>query len=408
MNIKTDSYILEKNLDFIKIYNSQLVEKIINIKEITKPVEFLESKSGDIIFSYDGLIIDDEIDPIDWASQIFDKLNDNDQDNIYVVFGLGLGYVFKKFVQTCKGKVILFDSNLEILRLIFELVDFSEELQKQNVFVVNSMKELIEIVNTSFTFGVKILAGSLESYAIMHPELFKEILTELERVNPAALAEGFLKVNIGAGNWKKDEWKTLDCYLDADIKADLRKCKPLLIKDNQLEKVFSSHCIEHIETHHLEYLFKELYRCMKPGAIMRLVCPDADLAFEAYKNNDIKWFEGIYTIGEIGKKLVNTFVSYEMGQGGPIVSEEEVKEKFESLTKDEFIDWAISLCDRGRPYIAHINGIYYEKLEKLLKAAGFVNIEKSSYRNSRDEELKGAEFDLHPTVSLYVECNKPN
>jgi len=407
MDIKTILPILEKNLDLIKIYNSKLVEKIINLQEITKPVEFLEAKSGDPVFSYDGMIIDDEIDPIDTAYQMFYKLNDNDEDNIYVIFGMGLGYVFKRFVQSCKGKIILFEPNIEILRLTLELVDFSEELTRNNVYVANSTKEMSELISMHFTYGIKIHSCALDFYQKTYSNIYQDIIREFDRVNPKPLPEGLHKINIGAGKWKKEGWKTLDCYLDADVKADLRKCKPFPIKDNQIEKAFSSHCIEHIETHHLEYLLKELYRCMKPGAIMRLSCPDIDQAFEAYKNNNIKWFDGICTRGEIGAKLINTLVSYEAGSGGPPVTEEEVKEKFESLTKDEFINWAISLCDRSRPYIAHINGIYYEKLEKHLKEAGFVNIEKSSYRNSRDEELKGKGFDLHPNVSLFVECNKP-
>jgi len=408
MDIKTDLPILEKNLDLIKTYNSELVEKIINVQEITIPVKLLESSSGDSILSYNGFLLDDEIDPIEKAYQIFCKLNDNDEDNIYVVFGLGLGYVFKRFVQSCKGKIILFEPNIEILRLTLELVNFSEELTKQNVFVVNSLDELTRITNKSFTFGTKILVGALDIYGKMYPVIYEYMIKEFNRVNPAFINEDSIKVNIGAGKWQKDGWKTLDCYLNADIKADLRKCKPLFIKDNQIEKAFSSHCIEHIETHHLEYLLKELYRGLKPGAILRLSCPDIDQAFEAYKNNNIQWFSGICTRGEIGAKLLNTIVSYEAGSGGPKIPEEEVKEKFESLSKDEFIDWAISLCDRTRPYIAHINGIYYEKLEKRLKDAGFVNIERSSYLNSRDAELRGKGFDLHADVSLFVECNKPN
>ena len=376
MDTEIDLSILEKNLNLIKPYNNELVEKII------KPFEFIESKSGDPIFYYNGLLLDDEIDPVDNAYQIFYKLKDNDEDNIYIVFGMGLGYVFKRFVQSCKGKIILFEPNLEILKLTLELVDFSEELTRKNVYVADSLKKVTGHINANFTFGVKILVGALDSYIKMYPELYKQMIGEYERVNPVPLPEGLYKVNIGAGNWKKTGWKTLDCYLNADIKADLRKCKPLLIKDNQLEKVFSSHCIEHIETHHLDYLLKELYRCMKPGALMRLSCPDIDMGFEAYKNNNIKWFDGICVRGEIGAKLLNTLVSYEAGSGGPVVPEEEIKEKFESLSKDEFIEWAISLCDRSRAYIAHINGIYYEKLEKLMKNAGFVNIQKSSYKNS--------------------------
>lgn len=399
--------ILQNNLSYIKNYNSWLVEKITNIQEITKPVEFLQAQSGDTILLYNGEVLDDQTDPVDKAEQLFYDLKNNDEDNIYVIFGLGLGYVFKKFVQACKGRVILFEPNIELLRLVFELVDFSRELQKENVFVVNNTKALEDAVNLKFTFGRKVFLTPLDSYIPQYPTLLNEINLSIQKINPVESIEGTFKLNIGAGKWEKEGWKTLDCYLNADIKADLRKCKPLPFKENQVEKVFSSHCIEHIETHHLEHLLKEMYKAMKPGAVIRLACPDADLAFEAYKTGNIKWFDGIWTKGEIGAKLVNTFVSYAMGQGGPPVSEEEVKEKFESLSKDEFIDWCLSLCDRSKPYIAHINGIYYEKLEKLLKNAGFVNIEKSSYKKSKDEELRGPEFDLHPMVSLFVECNKP-
>lgn len=407
MNTETELSILDKNLDLIKNYNPKLVENILGVKEITKPVEFFESKTGDPIYSYNGLMLDDEIDPIDWANQVFYNLRDNEKDNIYVVFGLGLGYIFKKFAAASKGRVLLFEPNIEILRFVLELVDFSEELKKENIFVVNTMQELTENINLRFTYGTKILTGTQKSYTIMHPDIVNKMAVEFERVNPKPAPEGDIKVNIGAGKWQKQGWKTLDCYLEADIKADLRQCKPLPIRDSQLTKVFSSHCIEHIETHHLENLIKELYRCMKPGALLRLGCPDADMALEAYKNNNIEWFNGICTKGDIGARLVNTFVSYAAGEGGPPVTEEEVREKFDSLSKDEFINWAISLCDRSRPYIAHINGIYYEKLEKLLKSAGFENIERSSFKKSKDPELREEHFDLYPSVTLFVECNKP-
>lgn len=407
MQTKTELSILEKNLELIKPYNEQLVEQILNVTEITKPVEFLEATSGDTILSYNGIILDDKIDPVDTSNQIFCKLRDNDPDNVYVVFGLGLGYLFKRFAKSCKGRVIVFEPNIEILRLVLEFVDFSEELGKPNVFIANSVKKVIEVINKGFTYGIKLSISALDTYIKLYPANYSELSKLFEKANPGKKLEGSIKLNIGAGVWKKKGWYTLDCYLEADIKADLRRCKPLLLDDNQLEKVFSSHCIEHIETHHLQYLLKELYRCMKPGALMRLACPDADLAFEAYKNNDIEWFNGIHTKGEIGAKLVNTFVSYEAGQGGPPVEEDVVREKFESLSKDEFIEWAISLCDRSKRYIAHINGIYYEKLEKLLEEAGFENIERSSFNNSKDNEFRGEGFDLHPTVSLFVECNKP-
>ena len=408
METKSELSILQKNLELIEKYNKGLVKNLINITELTNSFQFVEAKSGDTVLSFNDNILDDEIDPIDMAEKAFYRLGENDPDNFYIVFGIGLGYLLKKFASECKGKVIIFEPNLEILRIALEVVDFTPEFKKPNIFIVNNTNDLSAVISSFFTYGIKINLSALDSYISLYPVQYKDLHEMCKQVNPGEKLTGSIKLNIGAGQWKLDSWKTLDCYINADIKADLRKCRPLYVDDNQLEKVFSSHCIEHIETHHLQYLLKELYRCMKPGALLRLSCPDADQAFEAYRNNDIKWFSGISTRGEIGAKLVNTFVSYEAGSGGPPVTEEEVKEKFDSLSKDEFIEWCIGLCDRSRPYIAHINGIYYEKLEKFLREAGFVNIERSSFRKSKDPELRGPAFDLHASVSLFVECNKPS
>jgi hypothetical protein len=410
MTTDTNLSVLEKNLELISQTNRELAEKIANVQEISQPFDLLTAKSGDTIFSYGKIIVDDEIDPVDHASQCFLKLKNNEEDNFYMVFGLGLGYLFKRLAKSCRGKIVLFEPNIEILRIVLEIVDFSDELSKKNVAVANTLQEAYNHISTTFnfTYGSNIYTCALDSCIRMYPDLFKNMTERLEHANPSGIIEESFKLNIGPGKWSKDGWKTLDCYIDsADIKHDLRRFKTLPVKDNSIEKVFSSHCIEHIETCHLEYLMKELYRCMKPGSLMRLACPDADQAFDAYRNNDINWFKGIYTKGEIGAKLVNTFVSYSATEGGPPVEENVVKEKFESLSKDEFIEWAISLCDRTKTYIAHINGIYYEKLERILKEAGFENIERSSYKNSKDEELKGEGFDLHREVSLFVECNKP-
>jgi len=77
------------------------------------------------------------------------------------------------------------------------------------------------------------------------------------------------------------------------------------------------------------------------------------------------------------------------------------------LDTEQFIKWCVSLKDKTRPYIAHTNGFTYEKLSKKLEEAGFVNIKRSSFRESEDEELRGEIFDKHQLISLYVECYKP-
>ena len=63
-----------------------------------------------------------------------------------------------------------------------------------------------------------------------------------------------MKLEIG-GNRSGDGWTDINLS-----NFDLRLMKELPFDDNSIEKVFSSHCIEHIADRHNEYLFKELAR----------------------------------------------------------------------------------------------------------------------------------------------------
>ncbi len=246
-------------------------------------------------------------------------------------------------------------------------------------------------------------------------------LAQITVRNPYIMTNKFLSssefsLNIGGGNWFKRGWKNVDFYakpIFIDFRVNLLQEQNLPIKDNSVRKVFCSHLIEHISDKNASILLSELYRIMKPGAILRICCPDADKALEAYLNNNMDFFnlQEVLTVGDgIGKRLVNYFASYaitiEDDLGEPPVSEVEVKQKVKSLAKDEFIKWCVSSIPKEATYTAHINGYYFEKLKQLLEKTGFVNIEKSSYRNSKDLELRGKAFDNRPNHSLYVECYK--
>ncbi len=408
------SELLKKNLLLIAEYNQPLAEKILNHNEITGEVRLETSESGDTNLVYNREFVHDKVDPVYEAIEAYQRVsqdNNNGEKRVHLIYGLGLGYLLKRFAKKTDEKIVVIEPNMDILRVITEIVDLSEELAMPNIRLAGNMPEARKCmgklsVNMSDTLTLSTI-----------PFYYKSYTTEINSINASVksfnhkdkIMDKPCKINIGPGIWKEEGWTTLDCYVQADIQLDLRKCTPFPIVDNVVEKVFSSHCIEHIEDPHLEFMLKEVYRAMKPGGILRLSCPDADGALEAYKNNDRDWFTGICTRknDSIGALLLNTFVSYEAGVGGPQVPEEEVRKQFNSLEKDEFIKWCLSHVDRSRPYIAHINAIYYEKLEKMLKKAGFVDIEKSSFRNSRDEELRGIKFDMHLKVSLFVECRKP-
>jgi len=406
------SEILKKNLELIGEYNRNLVEKILNHNEIINEIQLVNSESGDVNLTYNNEFVHDNTDPVYVAIEIYQKITaNNEQKKVHLIYGLGLGYVLKRFALKTEEKIVVLEPNSDILRIVLEIVDFSEELFRSNIRFASNIEEMRSCLgNLSVNMSDTLALSTTSFYYKMYSVEINSLNIGIKNINDKdKILDKPCKINIGAGDWVKEKWITLDCYRKADILIDLRKCTPFPIVANVVEKVFSSHCIEHIEDSHLEFMLKELYRIIKPGGILRLACPDADKALEAYRNNDIDWFNGIITVksAPIGARLLNTFVSYEAGSGGPKIPEEEVRRKFYSLEKDEFIKWCLSHVDRSRHYIAHINGIYYEKLKIMLKNAGFVDIERSSFNNSRDEELREPEFDKHKLASLFVECYKP-
>lgn len=234
--------------------------------------------------------------------------------------------------------------------------------------------------------------------------------------NRIKLSRGEFSLNIGGGRWFRKGWKNLDCYAASKFvhyRLDLRENKPLPIAGGVVRKVFCSHVIEHLSDDSGRFLVHELYRVMKPGGVLRIVCPDSDKLFEAYHQNNTDFFRSneITLSGEkIGRRLVNAFASYDKGEysGGPVVDETEVKEKISCLSKEDFIRWCVSMIPKDASYIAHVNGYDFEKMKEVLESSGFNEIKKSSYRSSMDEELRHEyNFDNYPVISLFVECIKP-
>jgi|TARA_B110000495_G_C23000720_1_gene590545 predicted SAM-dependent methyltransferase len=90
----------------------------------------------------------------------------------------------------------------------------------------------------------------------------------------------YLQLGCGESDVKNDfincDFYTLDFFNPFKKKKihflDLRY--PLPFKDNSFEGCFSEHTLEHLYPSEANRLFKEVYRILKPGAILRVITPD--------------------------------------------------------------------------------------------------------------------------------------
>ena len=67
---------------------------------------------------------------------------------------------------------------------------------------------------------------------------------------------------------------------------------PLPIESESAEAFYASHVVEHLPNGAVSDFIKEAYRCLKSGGFLRLVTPDADLEYRAYRRGDFSFFHG--------------------------------------------------------------------------------------------------------------------
>jgi SAM-dependent methyltransferase len=92
-------------------------------------------------------------------------------------------------------------------------------------------------------------------------------------------------LNIGGGNFLKQNWRVLDYYTDwydydsilVDYNIDLEKNSRWPIDSGDFNLVYSSHTLEHLTDSAVEHTLREAYRILSPGGTVRINVPDIRL-----------------------------------------------------------------------------------------------------------------------------------
>ena len=157
----------EKNITELAKKNPELAEKIKAFPyENVKGIEVYESESKNLIISYKGILLHSSEDPMRETKSIWHKTVKVDfkSNDIQVVYGLGLGYLFKRAYVNANSRILLFEQSMDILRFVFENVDFSSELSDDRVFVVDTQEDVIKFFGNKYLAGDKIEVLFLPSY----------------------------------------------------------------------------------------------------------------------------------------------------------------------------------------------------------------------------------------------------
>lgn len=133
-----------------------------------------------------------------------------------------------------------------------------------------------------------------------------------------------VKIELGSGPKKgKDGWTTVDQY-GADIIWDLRRGIPL--KTESVDKIYSSHMLEHIPYQQLIPFLRECHRVMKSDAEFLVCVPNFRLYVDAYKegklfrSRDVWWQPGVIDTGSCIDQL--NYITYMLDEHKYMFDEE--------------------------------------------------------------------------------------
>lgn len=239
--------------------------------------------------------------------------------------------------------------------------------------------------------------------------------------------------NIGAGSFYHKYWTNFDyssnMYASLQkkgyIEYDIMSKKSLPLKNNDAELIYVSHVIEHVTDEVVDHLFIECFRVLKSSGIIRIITPDLDFLYTLYAENENivdLWrdrynpllFSRSFCEKDIHQLFLQNFATQLSELSIDPTSRYKYSDKeFIKLLLEypypEFLNYFSQRCSFNPESPAnHMNWYNYNKLVSKLKKAGFSNIYRSAYAQSRAPPMRDVNFfdQSSPWLSLYVEAKK--
>lgn len=137
-----------------------------------------------------------------------------------------------------------------------------------------------------------------------------------------------MKINLGCGKDIKKNYINIDITQDKIIDENtqvinfnLKNGIPeydLFKRKIEIDYVYSSHFIEHLNNNDAFNLMKHCYNRMNSGAIFRMALPNFKKAFKAYIDQDVNYFSLLKKINQ--NNLIIEYIEYSVYQFGEHLS----------------------------------------------------------------------------------------
>ncbi|MDD3149605.1 MAG: DUF115 domain-containing protein [Candidatus Gastranaerophilales bacterium] len=175
--------LLQKNISQIGLYNPKLQNSLIgHILSENDKFQLFQAQSGDVSLLYNDIKVHNEINPQQEAISSFSQVKNNTENSILIILGLGLGYLFKRAYMDFKGKIIVYEPNLSLLKFTLECVDFEKELSDKRVQIVSCQMGLIKALKEFYNYNSTLNAIWLRSATVFYKDEIDYLKTETDSI----------------------------------------------------------------------------------------------------------------------------------------------------------------------------------------------------------------------------------
>ena len=243
---------LQVNCRYISQNNKSLAEKLTQVKEISKNIAFDTNFAGEYNLVIEGLPVHSLTGAVNEAKDIANSVAHNDYGTLHVIYGIGLGYLADEFVNNLKGKVIVYEPDLQVLAFVLSAVDMSQNFKTGRLFFASTEEELKKILYEQYRYKSNATFSYLDYYK-SHGQDFAQIAAWLKREIVLIEHNYDFQVNNTRGFFastikrlaQKYKLKRLCEYKDAlkDVPAIVASAGPSLSKNTELLKKYGGSAV---------------------------------------------------------------------------------------------------------------------------------------------------------------------
>lgn len=168
-----------KNISALAQKDSELAQKISS--HVVSEVPQLVQENGFYNLIYKGHHLHHKENPLGEAREIFSQV-ENTPVAIHVIYGIGLGYLFQVASANSLGTVILYETDLNILKIAFTLVDFSNDILKNNVFIADNIQKASDYIYKKSNTKNSPYMLTTSAYRELGAKEFDELVEKLQRM----------------------------------------------------------------------------------------------------------------------------------------------------------------------------------------------------------------------------------